>query len=274
MGLKLQKGFLHLVLMVVGFVMLMPFLWMLSTSLKFPHEIFTYPPTWIPSKIRWENYFDAFTAVPFGRYYTNSLVVALSVTCIVLITSSLAAYAFSRLKFPGREMLFVIYLATLMIPFPVLLIPNFLIVREFGWYDTYAALILPPAFSAIATFLYRQAFRGIPKELDEAARIDGASSWRIWWNVIMPNAVPVTAALAIFTFLGNWNEFLWPLVVTHSQEMRTIPIGLNSFQGQYSVQWELLMSAAVIAIFPVVVVFLFAQKWIIRGVTISGMGGH
>ena len=207
-------------------------------------------------------------------YYTNSLVVALSVTCIVLITSSLAAYAFSRLKFPGREMLFVIYLATLMIPFPVLLIPNFLIVREFGWYDTYAALILPPAFSAIATFLYRQAFRRIPKELDDAARIDGASSWRIWWNVIMPNAVPVTAALAIFTFLGNWNEFLWPLVVTHSQEMRTIPIGLNSFQGQYSVQWELLMSAAVIAIFPVVVVFLFAQKWIIRGVTISGMGGH
>ncbi|HIL19479.1 MAG TPA: carbohydrate ABC transporter permease, partial [Gammaproteobacteria bacterium] len=125
-----------------------------------------------------------------------------------------------------------------------------------------------------ATFLYRQAFRRIPKELDDAARIDGASSWRIWWNVIMPNAVPVTAALAIFTFLGNWNEFLWPLVVTHSQEMRTIPIGLNSFQGQYSVQWELLMSAAVIAIFPVVVVFLFAQKWIIRGVTISGMGGH
>ena len=274
MGLKLQKGFLHLVLMVVGFVMLLPFLWMLSTSLKFPHEIFTYPPTWIPSKIRWENYFDAFTAVPFGRYYTNSLVVALSVTCIVLITSSLAAYAFSRLKFPGREMLFVIYLATLMIPFPVLLIPNFLIVREFGWYDTYAALILPPAFSAIATFLYRQAFRRIPKELDDAARIDGASSWRIWWNVIMPNAVPVTAALAIFTFLGNWNEFLWPLVVTHSQEMRTIPIGLNSFQGQYSVQWELLMSAAVIAIFPVVVVFLFVQKWIIRVVTISGMGGH
>ena len=274
MGLKLQKGLLHLVLMAIGFVMLMPFLWMLSTSLKFPNEIFTYPPTWIPSKIRWDNYFDAFTAVPFGRYYANSLVVALSVTLIVLISSSLAAYAFSRLKFPGREMLFVIYLATLMIPFPVLLIPNFLIVREFGWYDTYAALILPPAFSAIATFLYRQAFRGIPKELDEAARIDGASSWRIWWNVIMPNAVPVTAALAIFTFLGNWNEFLWPLVVTHSQEMRTIPIGLNSFQGQYSVQWELLMSAAVIAIFPVVVVFLFAQKWIIRGVTISGMGGH
>ena len=274
MGLKLQKGLLHLVLMAIGFVMLMPFLWMLSTSLKFPNEIFTYPPTWIPSKIRWDNYFDAFTEVPFRRYYTNSLVVALSVTFIVLISSSLAAYAFSRLKFPGREMLFVIYLATLMIPFPVLLIPNFLIVREFGWYDTYAALILPPAFSAIATFLYRQAFRGIPKELDEAARIDGASSWRIWWNVIMPNAVPVTAALAIFTFLGNWNEFLWPLVVTHSQEMRTIPIGLNSFQGQYSVKWELLMSAAVIAILPVMVVYLFAQKWIIRGVTISGMGGR
>lgn len=274
MDIKLQRGLLHLFLMIVSFIMLTPFLWMLSTSLKFPNEIFTYPPIWIPSKIRWENYFDAFNAVPFGRYYFNSILVALSVTFIVLLTSSLAAYAFSRLKFRGREILFITYLATLMIPFPVLLIPNFLIVREFGWHDTYAALILPPAFSAVATFLYRQAFRGIPPELDDAARIDGASSWRIWWNVIMPNAGPVTAALGIFTFLGNWNEFLWPLVVTNRAEMRTIPVGLSFFQGQYSVQWELLMSAAVIALLPIVVIYLFAQKWIIRGVTISGMGGR
>ena len=274
MYIKLRKGFLHLVLMVVGFIMLMPFLWMLSTSLKNPKEIFTYPPIWIPSEIRWENYLDALTVVPFGRYYVNSIVVALSVTFIVLITSSLAAFAFARLKFRGREILFFTYLATLMIPFPVLLIPNFLIVREFGWYDTYAALILPPAFSAVATFLYRQAFRGIPIVLDDAARIDGASSWQIWWKVIMPNAGPVTAALGIFTFLGNWNEFLWPLVVTNRAEMRTIPVGLSSFQGQYSVQWELLMSAAVIALLPIVIIYLFAQKWIISGVTISGMGGR
>ncbi len=273
-AVKIPRAILHFCLISVGFVMVMPFLWMLSTSLKFPNEIFSYPPTWIPNRFRFENYVDVFTLVPFGQYYINSIMVALSVTSIVLVSSSLAAFAFSRLNFRGRDTLFMTYLATLMIPFPVLLIPNFLIVREFGWYDTYMALILPPAFSAIATFLYRQAFKGIPKELDDAARIDGASSWRIWWHVIMPNAGPVTAALGIFTFLGNWNEFLWPLVVTNSSDMRTIPVGLSSFQGQYNVRWELLMSAAVIALFPVVIVYLLAQKWIIRGVTISGMGGR
>ena len=273
-AVKIPRAILHFCLISVGFVMVMPFLWMLSTSLKFPNEIFSYPPTWIPNRFRFENYVDVFTLVPFGQYYINSIMVALSVTSIVLVSSSLAAFAFSRLNFRGRDTLFMTYLATLMIPFPVLLIPNFLIVREFGWYDTYMALILPPAFSAIATFLYRQAFKGIPKELDDAARIDGASSWRIWWHVIMPNAGPVTAALGIFTFLGNWNEFLWPLVVTNSSDMRTIPVGLSSFQGQYNVRWELLMSAAVIALLPVVIVFLLAQKWIIRGVTISGMGGR
>ena len=273
-AVKIPRAILHFCLIIVGFVMVMPFLWMLSTSLKFPNEIFSYPPTWIPNRFRFENYVDVFTLVPFGQYYINSIMVALSVTSIVLVSSSLAAFAFSRLNFRGRDTLFMTYLATLMIPFPVLLIPNFLIVREFGWYDTYMALILPPAFSAIATFLYRQAFKGIPKELDDAARIDGASSWRIWWHVIMPNAGPVTAALGIFTFLGNWNEFLWPLVVTNSSDMRTIPVGLSSFQGQYNVRWELLMSAAVIALLPVVIVYLLAQKWIIRGVTISGMGGR
>jgi|TARA_B100001750_G_scaffold11113_1_gene8184 multiple sugar transport system permease protein len=273
-AVKIPRAILHFCLISVGFVMVMPFLWMLSTSLKFPNEIFSYPPTWIPNRFRFENYVDVFTLVPFGQYYINSIMVALSVTSIVLVSSSLAAFAFSRLNFRGRDTLFMTYLATLMIPFPVLLIPNFLIVREFGWYDTYMALILPPAFSAIATFLYRQAFKGIPKELDDAARIDGASSWRIWWHVIMPNAGPVTAALGIFTFLGNWNEFLWPLVVTNSSDMRTIPVGLSSFQGQYNVRWELLMSAAVIALLPVVIVYLLAQKWIIRGVTISGMGGR
>ena len=273
-SVKIPRAILHFCLISVGFVMVMPFLWMLSTSLKFPNEIFSYPPTWIPNRFRFENYVDVFTLVPFGQYYINSIMVALSVTSIVLVSSSLAAFAFSRLNFRGRDTLFMTYLATLMIPFPVLLIPNFLIVREFGWYDTYMALILPPAFSAIATFLYRQAFKGIPKELDDAARIDGASSWRIWWHVIMPNAGPVTAALGIFTFLGNWNEFLWPLVVTNSSDMRTIPVGLSSFQGQYNVRWELLMAAAVIALLPVVIVYLLAQKWIIRGVTISGMGGR
>ncbi|MDE0529504.1 MAG: carbohydrate ABC transporter permease [Truepera sp.] len=161
-----------------------------------------------------------------------------------------------------------------MIPFTVLLIPNFVLIRQFNWYDSYQALILPSAFSAFATFLLRQYFRGIPQELDDDTRMDGASSFRIWWQIIMPNSAPVIAALAIFVFLGNWNEFLWPLVVTNSPEMRTIPVGLSAFQGQFNVRWELLMAAAVVAMLPIIVVYLFAQQWFIKGITITGMGGR
>ncbi len=273
-GIRWGKVLLHLLLLAGSILMLLPFVWMLSTSLKTPREVFSFPPTWIPSELQWSNYQKALTAMPFGRFYLNSLVVAVSITVITILTSALAAFAFARLRFRGRETLFLIYLATLMIPFSVLLIPDFILVRQLGWYDTYQALILPPAFSAFATFLLRQYFRGIPMEYDDAARIDGASSLRIWWQIIMPNSGPVLAALAIFVFLGNWNEFLWPLVVTNSPEMRTIPVGLSAFQGQFNVRWELLMAAAVVAMMPVVVVYLFAQKWFIRGITISGLGGR
>ena len=265
---------LHLGLILGSSLMLLPFLWMVSTSLKLPREIFTFPPTWIPSEFAWSNYTKALTAMPFGRFYLNSLAVAIAVTLLTILTSALAAFAFARLRFRGRDTLFLIYLATLMIPFTVLLIPNFILIRQFNWYDSYQALILPPAFSAFATFLLRQYFRGIPQELDDAARMDGASSFRIWWQIIMPNSAPVIAALAIFVFLGNWNEFLWPLVVTNSPEMRTIPVGLSAFQGQFNVRWELLMAAAVVAMLPIIVVYLFAQQWFIKGITITGMGGR
>ena len=265
---------LHIGLILGSSLMLLPFLWMVSTSLKLPREIFTFPPTWIPSEFAWSNYTKALTAMPFGRFYLNSLAVAIAVTLLTILTSALAAFAFARLRFRGRDTLFLIYLATLMIPFTVLLIPNFVLIRQFNWYDSYQALILPPAFSAFATFLLRQYFRGIPQELDAAARMDGASSFRIWWQIIMPNSAPVIAALAIFVFLGNWNEFLWPLVVTNSPEMRTIPVGLSAFQGQFNVRWELLMAAAVVAMLPIIVVYLFAQQWFIKGITITGMGGR
>jgi multiple sugar transport system permease protein len=265
---------LHLGLILGSLLMLLPFLWMVSTSLKLPREVFTFPPVWIPSEFAWSNYTRALTAMPFGRFYLNSFFVAVSVTALTLFTSSLAAFAFARLRFRGRDTLFVIYLTTLMIPFTVLLIPNFVLVRQLGWYDSYSALIFPPAFSAFATFLLRQYFRGIPPELDDAARIDGASSLRIWWQIIMPNSAPALAALAIFIFLGNWNEFLWPLVVTNSPEMRTIPVGLSAFQGQFNVRWELLMAAAVVAMLPIIVVYMLAQKWFIKGITVTGLGGR
>jgi multiple sugar transport system permease protein len=265
---------LHLGLILGSVIMLLPFAWMLSTSLKEAAEVFTYPPTWLPKKFAWSNFKEALTSLPFGRFYLNSLIVAICVTVLTLFTSSLAAFAFARLRFRGRNTLFLVYLATLMIPFPVLLIPNFIMVRYLGWYDSYAALILPPAFSAFATFLLRQFFKGIPMELDDAARIDGASSLRIWWQIILPNSTAALAALAIFVFLGNWNEFLWPLVVTNSENMRTVPVGLNIFQGQFGVKWQLLMAAAVVAMLPVLVIYILAQKWFIKGITISGMGGR
>jgi multiple sugar transport system permease protein len=272
--LKWGRILLHTGLILGGLVMLLPFFWMVSTSLKTPREVFTYPPVLIPSQFEWANYARAWESMPFDRFYFNSIVVAVSVTFLQLLTSSLAAYAFARLRFKGRNTLFVIYLATLMIPFPVLLIPNFIIVRLLGWYDTYQALIIPPAFSAFSTFLLRQHFLSIPVEFDDAARIDGANSFYIWWYILLPMSKTTLAALSIFIFLGNWNEFLWPLVVTSSEEMRTIPVGLNSFRGQFNVKWELLMAAAVVAMLPVLIIYVFAQKWFIKGITISGLGGR
>jgi multiple sugar transport system permease protein len=264
----------HLVLVAGSALVLLPFLWMLSTSLKRPPEIFTYPPQLIPSVIAWENYATTWNSLPFGRFYVNSLVVALGVTVLQLLTASLAAFAFARLRFRGREALFLLYLAALMIPFQVTMLPNFILVRLLGWYDTYQALILPPAFSAFSTFLLRQSLAGIPLDLDEAARIDGASSLRIWAQVIMPLSGATLAALAIFVFLGSWNDFLWPLVVTNSEEMRTLPVGLSTFQSQNSVRWNLLMAGAMIAMLPVLLVYILAQRWFIKGVTLSGMGGR
>lgn len=265
---------LHLALILGSAAMLLPFAWMLSTSLKLPKEIFAYPPTWIPDPVVWQNYADTWRAIPFGRFYLNSLFVAVSVTVIQIVTASLGAFAFARLRFWGREPLFLAYLITLMIPFQVTMIPNFIIVRYLGWYDTFLALILPTAFSAFAVFLLRQYFLGLPMDLDEAARMDGAGSFRIWWQIIMPLSGPVLAALTIFVFLGSWNDFLWPLVITASTEMRTIPVGLAAFQGQFKTDWNLLMAGSVIALLPVLLVYVLAQKRFVEGITLSGMGGR
>jgi multiple sugar transport system permease protein len=273
---KIQTGdlLLHLALLAGSILMLLPFAWMLSTSLKEPREIFTFPPTWIPTHIAWENYREAVSVMPFGRFYFNSLVVAICVTILQLLTSSLAGFAFARLRFWGRNVLFLVYLATLMIPFHVILIPNFILMRFLGWIDTYAALIIPPAFSAFSTFLLRQYYRSLPIELDEAARIDGASSLRIWAQVIIPLSSPILAALTIFVFLNTWNDFLWPLVITNSLDMRTLPVGLTAFQGQFQVEWHLLMAGAVIAMVPVLIVYILAQRRFIEGLAMTGLTGR
>ena len=273
-ALDVRDALIHVALILGSFVMLLPFGWMLATSLKSPPQIFTYPPSLVPNPVVWQNYVDTVQAMPFGRFYLNSIFVAFSVTTLQILTSSLSAFAFARLRFRGREILFLVYLATLMIPFQVTMIPNFILIRYLRWYDTFYALIVPTAFSAFAVFLLRQYFRGLPVDLDEAARMDGASSLRIWGQIIMPLSSPVLAALTIFVFLGSWNDFLWPLVVTNSNATRTIPVGLASFRGQFNTDWHLLMAGSVIALLPVLLVYVLAQKRFVEGITLSGMGGR
>jgi multiple sugar transport system permease protein len=263
---------LQIGLLLGAVIMLSPFVVMLVVSLV-PTTAFL-ARDFSPENFTLANYFSTFEQVPFARFYFNSAFVTVSVTLLQILIASLAAFAFARLRFRGRELIFLFYLATLMIPFPVTLIPNFLIVRYLGWYDTYWALIVPGLFSVFSVFLLRQYYRGIPIDLDEAARMDGASSWRIWAQVIVPLSGPVLATLAIFVFQGTWNDFLWPLVVTSSEEMRTIPVGLAAFVGQFSTAWGPLMAGSVIALLPVLIIYVLGQNWFVKGITLSGMGGR
>ena len=264
---------LHVLLLLGSVVTLTPFGFMLLVSL-WPKTAFL-TREFSLNQITIQNYFETFRQIPFGRFYLNSFIVATSTVLLQILTASLAAFAFARLRFRGRETIFLLYLATLMIPFQVTMIPNYIVIARFlQWRDTYQALILPSAFSAFSTFLLRQYFKGIPLDLDEAARMDGASSFRIWWQVIMPLSGPVLATLAIFNFQASWNDFLWPLIITSKEHMRTIPIGLASCQGQYQTEWHLLMAGAVIALLPVLVIYVLGQNWFVRGITLTGMGGR
>jgi multiple sugar transport system permease protein len=263
---------LYAALMGGSVVMMAPFFVMLVVSL-FPNEAFL-ARRFPLDQVTLGNYLAVFRVISFDRYFLNSALVTVTVTVLQILVSSLAAFAFARLRFRGREALFLIYLATLMIPAQVTLIPNFLIIKTLGWYDSYPALIVPALFSALSTFLLRQYYRTIPLEMDEAARMDGASSLRIWWQVILPLSWPVMAALAIFTFQATWNDFLWPLVVTGSDKMRTIPIGLSYFVGQYSTAWNLLMAGSMVALLPVLLIYFLAQKTFVQGITLTGMGGR
>jgi multiple sugar transport system permease protein len=263
---------LYAILILGSCVMLLPFLLMLLVSLLPNDAVMSHRFTL--SQISLSGYIETFRVVPFGRYILNSAVVSVAVTAGQILIASLAAFAFARLRFRGREVIFLLYLTTLMIPEQVTLIPRFLIIKNLGWYDSLLALIVPGLFSALSTFLLRQYYRSIPMDLDEAARMDGASSLRIWWQVVIPLSWPVMAALTIFRFQAAWNDFLWPLVVTSSDKMRTIPIGLSYFVGQYSTAWNLLMAGSVLALLPVLVIYLLAQKTFVQGITMTGMGGR
>jgi multiple sugar transport system permease protein len=264
----------YVLLFAASIIMLLPFIWMLSTSLKTPNAVFVYPPEWMPNPVRWQNYADVVRVMPFLRYVLNTAAVATSITILHLLVSSLAAYAFARLRFPGRNRLFLAYLATLMVPGQVTLIPNFLIVKYLGWIDSYQALIIPQIFTAFGTFLLRQFFLTIPNELEDAARIDGASNFSIYWRIMLPLSGPALATLGVFTFTAQWNNFLWPLIVINDEQMRTLTVGLRALVGQFTVQYPLLMAGSVISVLPMLVMFLLAQRFFVRGIALTGLGGR
>jgi len=254
-------------------VMCGPFAWMISTSLKPMAEVFKFPPELVSAHPQPANYLRIFTTISFGRAITNSLIVATGVTLLQLIVCSMAAYAFACLRFRGREALFLIYLSALMVPSQVTLIPNFILVRDLGWIDTYQGLILPYAFSSFGTFLLRQYMKTIPRELIEAARIDGASHFQIYFSLVLPLARPALGALAIFTFVAQWNNFLWPLITTTKPEMQVTTVALATLQGQFNTDWPLLMTGSVLAIVPMLVVFAIGNRSFISGITAGSFGG-
>ncbi len=267
------KIFCHVVLILGASLQILPFLWTVSTSLKPVYKVFTIPPEFWPNPILWQNYIEMFTSIPYARIYFNSVFVASAHTVGTILTSSLAAYAFARLRFPGRDKIFLAYLATLMVPAQVKMIPTFTLLRFLHILDTYYALILPGIFTAFGTFLLRQFFMTLPKDLEDAALIDGSSRLGIYWRIILPLSRPALAALAIFSFLFSWNDFIWPLIVVSRKELMTIQLGIALFVEEFNVAWHLMMAAIVVATLPMLIVFLLAQKQFIEGITLSGLKG-
>jgi multiple sugar transport system permease protein len=261
-------------LTLVAIIMIFPFVWMIMTALKPPSEVFSVPPRFFGSSIRWHNFIDAWNYLPFDKFIVNGLLVSGIGTVIVLISSSLAAFAFSRLKWRGRDGVFLIYLGTLMIPQEVLVVPMFMIMRQLGWINSYSGLILPWAFTAFGTFLLRQFFMTLPDELEEAATIDGAGIWTVYSKILLPLTKPALGTLAVFTFIGYWNSFLWPLLIVSDVDMATVPLGLNMFLGQTGNQWNLLMAAATISVIPSAVLVIALQKYLVKGIALSGLGGR
>lgn len=269
----LATTLLHLVLALAALSLVLPFVWMVLTSLKELAECGL--ETWLPARFLWRNYLEVFRieGIQFGRWYWNSVFVAASVTFFQVFTSSLAAFSFSRLDWPGRDKVFLLYLGTMMLPGLVMMIPNYQIMIRLGLVDSYPGLIIPAAFSAFGTFLLRQFMMSIPKSLDEAAEIDGASKWQLYWDVILPLARPGLVTLAIFTFIGNYHSFFWPLVMLKSTHRYTLPIGLLFFDSSQGQQTNLMMAAITMSVLPMILVFVVLQKRLVKGIQLGAVKG-
>jgi multiple sugar transport system permease protein len=272
---RLRPAIGYALLCLIALIFLSPLLYMLATSFKPPAEIFSVPPKLFGSEIRWQNYQEALDYMPFLRFMANGLLVSAAGTALTLAVSAISGFAFSRLRWRGRNLVFMVFLATLMIPQEVLIVPMFVMMQKMNWVNTFQALIVPWAFTAFGAFLLRQFFMGVPQELDDAARVDGAGTVRTFLLVMLPLARPTLAVLAVFSFISYWNSFLWPLVIINDvNNLGTIPLGLQMFFGQQGNQWHLVMAASVISMAPTLLLLILLQKHLIKGIVTSGLGGR
>ncbi|HEY9727762.1 MAG TPA: carbohydrate ABC transporter permease [Chroococcales cyanobacterium] len=265
---------MYVLLGAIAFAMLFPLLWLVSTSFKSPAEnIFQFPPQLLPARPTFENFKAVWQSNPFGQYLFNSTIVAVLTVGLNLLFCSLAAYPLARLEFRGRDLIFTLVVSTIMIPFQIVMIPLYILTVQLGLRNTYLGVIFPSIASAFGIFLLRQAFQGVPKELEEAARIDGCSELGLWWNVMLPAVRPALVTLAIFVFIGSWSDFLWPLIVLDRPEYYTLPLGVATLAGTFSLDWRLIAAGSVISIAPVILFFLFMQRYIVPTDTSSGVKG-
>ena len=267
------KVIIYALLILLAFTMLVPFVWMLSASLKLNKDVFAFPMKWIPETFHWENYKTIWTKIPMATFVLNTFKLTIIVTFLQVLTSSFAAYAFSKLRFKGRNILFLGYIGTIAVPWQAYMVPQFMMMREFQLNNTHLAIICLQAFSAFGVFLMKQFYEGIPDELCEAARIDGLSEYGIYRRVMLPLSLPAISTLVIFTFVTTWNDFLGPLIYLNSTDLKTIQLGLRMFITQYSSDYNLIMAASVVSLIPVLIVFLALQKYFVQGVASSGLKG-
>lgn len=275
-GFYVRRAAQYAIMIILSGIFMIPLVWLVSTSLKEQGQVFAYPPIWIPNPIRWSNYAEALQRAPLLRWLTNTATITLFAIIGNVLTSSMVAFGFARLRFPGRGPLFILLLSTMMLPEVVTLIPRFILFKALGWLDTFLPMIVPPFFGggAYNIFLVRQFYLTIPTDFDEAARIDGASNWVIWRRILMPLSTPALTAIAIFSFVYHWNDFLHPLLYLFTEDKKTLALGLRAFINPYDASWQISMAAAMFLVIPIMVIFFVGQRYFIRGVVMTGIQGR
>jgi multiple sugar transport system permease protein len=263
----------YALLIAAAVAILIPFVWMLSASLKKNNEVFTIPVQWIPQDFQWRNFADIWTQVPMATYLRNTVFLSVTITFLQVLTGSFAAYGFAKIRFPGRDMLFFAYVATIAVPWQAYMIPQYIMMQKAGLTDTFLSLILLQAFGAFGVFLMRQYYLTIPEELSEAARVDGLSEYGIWARIILPLSKPALASLALLTFVNTWNDYMGPFIYLTSNDLWTIQLGLRSFVGQFDADYAMIMTGSVLSVLPILIIFLVGQRYFIQGIATSGMKG-